>query len=100
MLVSRATSAPLDTVWWIGWPVSMWSARGPLPPAASKAPALWTGGSAPTTSPYLNARVLQNTSTLANDGMFINYDSSGGTNAKLRFYVGGTTLRMTIAGNG
>lgn len=45
---------------------------------------------------YGNFRVLQNNSTSSTDGMYINYNSSGGTNADLRFFAGGTTERMRI----
>ena len=54
--------------------------------------AIGTGG----TNPYINCRVIQNVSTLADDGMYINYDSTGGTNADLRLYSGGTTTRLYI----
>ena len=53
------------------------------------------------TNPYLNARVLQNNSSLYNDGMYINYQSSGTSN--LRFYAGTTTPevpKMQIDTNG
>jgi hypothetical protein len=53
------------------------------------------------TNPYLNARVLQNTSSLYNDGMYINYQSSG--TPDLRFYSGSTTPevpKMMIKTNG
>jgi len=53
------------------------------------------------TNPYLNARVLQNNSSLYNDGMYINYQSSGTSN--LRFYAGTTTPevpKMQINTNG
>jgi hypothetical protein len=53
------------------------------------------------TNPYLNARVLQNTSSLYNDGMYINYQSSG--TSTLRFYAGTSTPevpKMMIFSNG
>ena len=53
------------------------------------------------TNPYLNARVLQNNSSLYNDGMYINYQSSG--TSDLRFYAGTTTPevpKMQINTNG
>jgi len=50
---------------------------------------------------YMNVRVLRNLSTDYDDGMFINYNSSGGTAADLRFYANGNTERMRIdAGTG
>lgn len=50
---------------------------------------------------YGNIRVLQNNSSTLQDGMYINYNSTGGTNAHLRFYANGTTERMFInAANG
>lgn len=53
------------------------------------------------TDPYGNFRVLQNISTASQDGMFINYNSTGSTAADLRFYANGTTERMRIsASNG
>jgi len=45
---------------------------------------------------YLNARVLQNISTVNQDGMYIGYNSTGSTNAHLRFYANGTNERMRI----
>ena len=48
------------------------------------------------TNPYINARVFQNISTTNQDGMFINYDSTGGTAASIKFYANGTTERMRI----
>ena len=48
-----------------------------------------------------NLRVLANLSTNSNnqDGMYINYGSTGGTNADVKFYANGTTERMRIMGN-
>jgi len=48
------------------------------------------------TNPYINVRVLQNISTANQDGMFINYASTGGSAANLKFYANGTTERMRI----
>ncbi len=48
---------------------------------------------------YANVRVLQNNSTALQDGMYINYNSTGGTNAHLRFYANGITQRMFINAN-
>lgn len=45
---------------------------------------------------YANVRVLQNNSTANQDGMYINYNSTGGGAADLRFYANGTTERMRI----
>ena len=51
------------------------------------------------TNPYLNARVLQNTSSLYNDGMYINYQSSG--SSRCRLYAGSSTSpRMQIDTDG
>ena len=41
-------------------------------------------------------RVLQNTSIVNQDGMLINYGSTGGANANIRFYANSTTERMRI----
>ena len=50
---------------------------------------------------YGNIRVLQNNSTSSQDGMYINYNSTGTTGAHLRFFANGTTERMRIdASNG
>ena len=50
---------------------------------------------------YANIRVLQNKDQNYSDGMYINYDSDGGTAADLKFFAGGTTERMRIdAANG
>ena len=45
---------------------------------------------------YLNARVLQNRSTVDQDGMYIGYNNTGTTNAHLRFYANGFNERMRI----
>lgn len=50
------------------------------------------------TDVYANIRVLQSNSTI-NDGMYINYNSTGTTNAHIRFYADGTTERMRILAN-
>jgi hypothetical protein len=53
------------------------------------------------TDVYGNIRVLQNVSTATQDGMYVNYNSTGGTAADLRFYANGTSERMRIlASNG
>lgn len=50
---------------------------------------------------YGNIRVLQNNSATLQDGMYINYNSTGGAAADLRFYANGTSERMHIlASNG
>jgi hypothetical protein len=48
------------------------------------------------TNPYINVRVLQNISTANQDGMFINYNSTGGTAASVKIYANATTERMRI----
>jgi len=48
------------------------------------------------TNPYINVRVLQNISTANQDGMFINYNSTGSSLADIKFYANGTTERMRI----
>ncbi len=50
------------------------------------------------TDVYANIRVLQNNSTATQDGMYINYNSTGGTAADIRFYANGTNERMRILG--
>ena len=47
------------------------------------------------TDVYGNFRVIQSNSTL-NDGMYLNYNSTGGTAAHLRFFANGTNERMRI----
>jgi hypothetical protein len=48
---------------------------------------------------YGNIRVIRNAHR--NDGMYINYDSAGGSSADLRFFANGTSERMRInASNG
>jgi hypothetical protein len=50
---------------------------------------------------YGNIRVIRNRSTSLNDGMYLNYDSTGGSSAHLRFFANGQTERMRIdASNG
>jgi len=50
---------------------------------------------------YINSRVIRNESTANQDGMYINYNSNGSTNAHLRFFANGTNQRMHIdAGSG
>ena len=48
------------------------------------------------TDVYGNIRVLQNNSSATQDGMYVNYNSTGGAAAHLRFYANGTTQRMLI----
>jgi hypothetical protein len=48
---------------------------------------------------YVNVRVLQNTSTTLPDGMYVNYNSTGTTDADIRFYANGVTERMIIKAN-
>lgn len=45
---------------------------------------------------WANFRVLSNDSTAVQDGMYINFNSTGGAGANLRFYASGTTERMRI----
>jgi hypothetical protein len=45
---------------------------------------------------YANIRVIQNISTTAQDGMYINFNSTGGALAHLRLYANGTAERMRI----
>lgn len=45
---------------------------------------------------YGNIRVIQNNSATLQDGMYINYNSTGGAAAHLKFYANGTTERMRI----
>ena len=50
---------------------------------------------------YGNIRVLQNNSSALQDGMYINYNSTGGAAADLRFYANSTNERMRLlASNG
>lgn len=53
-------------------------------------------------NPSINTRILQNISTdpTHQDGMYINYNSTGTTNNKVRFFTEGTTERMTINNDG
>ena len=48
---------------------------------------------------YINGRVIRNESTVYPDGMYLNYNSSGGTGAHLKFYANGATERMRIDAN-
>ena len=48
---------------------------------------------------YANIRVIRNTSSTLNDGMYIGYDGTGTTAAHLRFYANGTNERMRIQAN-
>ena len=50
------------------------------------------------TNVWVNCRLLQNRSALSQDGMYINYDSTGTSN--LRLYAGGTNKRMELFTNG
>lgn len=43
---------------------------------------------------YANIRVCQNLSSTLQDGMYINYNSTGGNAAHCRIYANGTNLRM------
>ena len=45
---------------------------------------------------YLNGRVIRNESVTLTDGMYIGYNSTGTTNAHIRFFANGTTERMRI----
>ena len=45
---------------------------------------------------YANIRVLGNLSTTLQDGMYVNYNSTGGVLAHLRFFANGTNERMRI----
>lgn len=45
---------------------------------------------------YMNARVITNNTSLANDGMYLNYNSGGTTGAHLRFYANAANERMRI----
>ena len=51
--------------------------------------------------PEYNCRIIANESTTASlqDGMYINYNSTGGNNADCRFYANGTIQRMHIDAN-
>ncbi|HRK55437.1 MAG TPA: tail fiber protein [Cyclobacteriaceae bacterium] len=57
-------------------------------------PVINTGNSA--NDIYINSRVIRNESTALTDGMYINYNSTGGVSAHLKFYANGTTERMRI----
>lgn len=48
---------------------------------------------------YANIRVIRNSSTTNQDGMYIGYDGNGTTAAHLRFYANGTSERMRIQAN-
>jgi len=48
---------------------------------------------------YANIRVIRNMSSTIQDGMYINYNSTGTTGAHLRFFANGTTERMRIDAN-
>jgi len=48
---------------------------------------------------YANIRVIRNRSSTLNDGMYINYDSTGTTAAHLRFYANAQNERMRIQAN-
>ena len=45
---------------------------------------------------YMNARVIANITSSANDGMYLNYNSGGTTGAHLRFYANAANERMRI----
>ena len=48
---------------------------------------------------YLNSRVIRNESTTNLDGMYVNYNSTGSTEAHLRLYANGAAERMRIDAN-
>lgn len=48
---------------------------------------------------YGNLRVIQNNSGSSTDGMYINYNSTGGTAADLRLFANGTNERIRIKAN-
>ncbi len=48
---------------------------------------------------YGNLRVIQNNSTSYQDGMYLNYNSSGGASADLRLYANGTNERIRVKAN-
>jgi hypothetical protein len=48
---------------------------------------------------YANIRVLRNESTVNTDGMYIGYNSTGTTNAHIRFFANATNERMRIQAN-
>lgn len=50
--------------------------------------------------PYVNARVIQNLSATLQDGLYVNYNSTGGAAATIKFYVDGITERARIDSNG
>lgn len=51
------------------------------------------------TDVYANIRVIQNNSTTLQDGMYVNYNSTGGAAAHLRLFANGTNERMRINAN-
>jgi hypothetical protein len=55
-----------------------------------------TSGSTDGSDIYINSRVIRNESNGLADGMYINYDATGGAAAHLRFYANGQTERMRI----
>ncbi len=63
--------------------------------AVDGVPIITSGG----TDPYLNVRVIRNISTTMQDGLWINYASTGAANA-IRFFTPGTTERMIILSSG
>ena len=48
---------------------------------------------------YLNGRVIRNESNSSQDGMYIGYNSTGTTNAHIRFYANAGNERMRIQAN-
>jgi hypothetical protein len=48
---------------------------------------------------YLNGRVIRNESNTSQDGMYIGYNSTGTTNAHIRFFANATNERMRIQAN-
>lgn len=56
-----------------------------------------TGNSSNGSDIYINSRVIRNESTTLQDGMYINYNSTGGSNANLMFFANGSNERMRIS---
>ena len=46
--------------------------------------------------PYLNARVIANNSSLNDDGLHLNYGSTGGTDADIRLYNGSNVVKARL----
>jgi hypothetical protein len=62
---------------------------------------IYTPTDLPTNGVYINARVIGNNSSSVpvQDGMFLNYASTGGAGAHLRLFANGTTERVRIDAN-